>query len=184
MNRTRLALWAAGAALLAAWLSSAAGTTPGGAPPPSAAAGAPAPPVSPAPAERIDLDREVERMAAWIERAPRPRAVVRNPFTLAPLQRPAAAAREEGGGVVVPAGWAPNPAAAPAAPLRVSLVGIAADETPSGPRRTAVLSVEGQVVLARVGDEAPGPYEVRRIDDDAVDLFDPGRQTAFRLRLP
>ena len=182
MNRTRLALWAAGAALLAAWLSSAAGTTPGAAPPP--AVGSAPPPAAPAPAERVDLDREVERMTAWIERAPRPRPVVRNPFALAPLLRPSDAAREGSGGVAVPAGWAPNPAAAPAAPLRVSLVGIAVDETPSGPRRTAVLSVEGQVVLAQVGDEAPGPYEVRRIEDDAVELFDPGRETAFRLQLP
>lgn len=184
MSRTRLALWAAVGALLAAWLSSAAGTTPVAVAPPSAAGGVP-PPVSPAPAERVDLDREVERMTAWLERAPRPRPVVRNPFTLAPLRPAAAAAREGGGGgVVVPAGWAPNPGAAQATPLRVSLVGIAVDETPSGPRRTAVLSVEGQVMLARVGDEAPGPYEVRRIDDDAVELFDPGRQAAFRLRLP
>ena len=190
MSKTRLSLWAGGAALLAAWLSSAAGTTPGGllSPPPG---GAPAPlpsqaslapPTGAAAVERIDLDREVARMAAWLERAPRPRPVVRNPFTLAPRRRADAPA---GSGTVVPEGWARGPsAAARAVPLRVSLAGIATDDTPSGPRRTAVLSVDGEVMLAEVGDEVPGPYQVQRIDDDAVELFDPGRQASFRLALP
>ena len=182
MRKTRLALWAAGAALLAAWLSSAAGTMPGRAPSPAAPGGTTAPPQPAAsPAERIDLDREVARMAAYLERAPRPRPVTGNPFTLAP-QRPAAAAT--GGRTAVPDGWAPSPAsAARGAPVRVSLAGIATDETPSGPHRTAILSVEGQVVLAQVGDEVPGRYRVQRIDDDGVELFDPGRQTSVRLHL-
>ena len=180
MSGARLALWGAGAALLAAWLSSAAGTTPGvvPAPPP---AGGPAPPqTSPPPVEHIDLDREVARMTVYLERAPRPRPVVRNPFTLAPRGSAAAASTPA---PAVPAGWA-QAAAAQAAPLPVSLAGIATDETPSGPRRTAILSVEGQVILAEVGDEVPGPYQVQRIDDDAVELFDPGRQVSFRLALP
>ena len=183
MRKARLALLAAGAALLGAWLSSAAGTMPGRAPsPPSAGGPAPPPQVSPAPVERIDLDREVARMAVYLERAPRPRPVVRNPFTLAPRNPDAAAAR---GGAVVPDGWAPRPAAAAQdVALRVSLAGIATDETPSGPRRTAILSVEGQVVLAQVGDEVPGRYQVQRIDEDAVELFDPARQASFRLTLP
>ena len=186
MRKARLALWAAGAGLLAAWLSSAAGTMLGPAPSPTSAGGPALPPAARAPqgppAERIDLDREVARMAAYLERAPRPRPVVRNPFTLAP-QRPAAAVSEER--AAVPDGWAPSPvSASPGAPLRVSLAGIATDETPSGPHRTAILSVEGQVVLAEVGDEVPGRYQVQRIDDDGVELFDPGRQASFRLRLP
>ena len=187
MSKTRLSLWAGGAALLAAWLSSAAGTTPGGVPPPGGASAplpsqALAPPTGPAAVERIDLDREVARMAAWLERAPRPRPVVRNPFTLAPRRRADPAG---GSGTVVPQGWAPGPAAAaPAAPLRVSLAGIATEAAPSGPLRTAILSVDGQVMLAQVGDEVPGPYQVQRVDDDAVELFDPARQTSFRLTLP
>ena len=183
MSKTRLALWGAGGALLAAWLSSAAGTTPGAVPsPPPGGGPTPSPQTAPTPVERIDLDREVARMAAYLERAPRPRPVVRNPFTLAP-QRPAAAV--SGGRVAVPDGWAPSPvSASPDAPLRVSLAGVATDETPSGPRRTAILSVEGQVLLARVGDEVSGRYHVQRIDEDGVELFDPGRQTSFRLALP
>lgn len=122
-------------------------------------------------------------MAAYLERAPRPRPVVRNPFTLG--SRRAADTARGPGAVGVPEGWAPRPdAAVRAVPLRVSLAGIATDETPSGPHRTAVLSVDGQVVLAEVGDEVPGPYQVQRIDDDAVELFDPGRQVSFRLALP
>ena len=120
-------------------------------------------------------------MAAWLDHAPGPRPVVRNPFTLAP-RRAAAGAAERG--AVVPEGWAPGPAAAQTVRLRISLAGIAADETPSGPRRTAILSLDGRVVLARVGDDLPGPYQVQRIDDDAVELFDPGRQSSFRLTLP
>ncbi len=187
MSKTRLSLWAGGAALLAAWLSSAAGTTPGEVPPPGGASAplpsqALSPPTGPAAVERIDLDRDVARMAAWLERAPRPRPVVRNPFTLAPRRR---ADAPGGSGMVVPEGWAPGPAAAaPAARLRVSLAGIATEAAPSGPLRTAILSVDGQVMLAQVGDEVPGPYQVQRVDDDAVELFDPARQTSFRLTLP
>ena len=189
MSRTRLAMWAGGAALLAAWLSSAAGTMVP-APAPSSPPAEPAPPpqtgprarTAPSPVGRIDLDREVARMARYLERAPRPRPGGRNPFTLAPRRSAAAAAGRE---AVVPEGWARSPAAAaePVA-LRVSLAGIATDRTPSGPLRTAILSVEGQVVLAQVGDEVPGRYQVQRIDDDAVELFDPGRQASFRLTLP
>ena len=121
-------------------------------------------------------------MAAWLEHAPRPRPLVRNPFTLAPRRAAPPATERE---TVIPEGWARGPAgAAPAVPVRVSLAGIATDETPSGPRRTAILSLDGSVVLARVGDELPGPYQVQRIDDDAVELFDPGRQASFRLALP
>ncbi len=187
MSKGRLAMWVAGGALLAAWLSSAAGTMPGGAPSASRAGGSVRPPAPPpqssVPAvERIELDRQVARMAAYLERAPRPRPVVRNPFTLG--SRRAADSSRGPGAAVVPEGWAPRPAAAAqAVPLRVSLAGIATDDTPSGPHRTAVLSVDGQVVLAEVGDEAGG-YQVQRIDDDAVELFDPGRQVSFRLALP
>ena len=120
-------------------------------------------------------------MAAWLESAPRPRPVVRNPFTLAPRPRADAPGRS---GTVVPQGWAPGPAAAPAVPLRVSLAGIATEAAPSGPLRTAILSVDGQVMLAQAGDEVPGPYQVQRVDYDAVELFDPARQASFRLTLP
>ncbi len=178
-------MWATGGGLLAAWLASAAGTMPGAAPAPPRGGAAPppqaAPPPAPPQAERVDLDREVARMTAWLERAPGPRPVVRNPFTLAPRRAAPPAAERE---AAVPEGWARSPAAAPAVPLRVSLAGIATDATPSGPRRTAVLSLDGRVVLARVGDELPGPYQVQRIDDDAVELFDAGRQASFRLALP
>ena len=178
MSRARLALWAGGAALLAAWLSSAAGTMPG-----RPLAADPAPPqASPPLVEGVDPAADAVRTPARREPAAPLRPVVRNPFTLAP-RRPAAPA--DGSEPVVPAGWAPSPAPpAPDASPRVSLAGIAVDETPSGPRRTAVLSVDGRVVLARVGDELLGLYQVRRIDDDAVELLDPGRGTPFRLRLP
>ncbi len=184
MSKTRLSLWAGGAALLAAWLSSAAGTTPGGLPPPPPG-GASAPlgsQAAPSALDHVDLDREVARMAAWLERAPGPRPVVRNPFTLAPRRR---ADAPGGSGTVVPQGWTRGPAAAaPAVPLRVSLAGIATEAAPSGPLRTAILSVGGQVMLAQAGDEVPGPYQVQRVDDDAVELFDPARQASFRLTLP
>ena len=189
MSRARLAVWAGGAALLVAWLSSAAGTMPGPAPAPTGTmpgpAPAPPPVVDPAPPAAVAGSAGgPEAVATGVRRDPPPRLrpAVRNPFTLAP-RVPAPPAR--GSAPVVPAGWAPSPAgAARDASLPVSLAGIAADETPSGPRRTAVLTVDGQVLLARVGDEIPGPYQVRRIDADAVELFDPGRQTALRLRLP
>jgi hypothetical protein len=80
----------------------------------------------------------------------------------------------------------PPPEGLPELPLplpqpAVRLLGITTGrEQP--PVRTAVLSVAGELVLAKVGDAVAGRYRVESIGDDAVELLDPSVQD--RLRLP
>lgn len=183
MTSSRVAVLTGGTALLAAWLSSAAGTVPTNPPPDRSVAGntMPAHALSP-PLGRVDLDREVARLAARIEQAPRPRSV-RNPFTLAPRVPtstrppvPAVAAR--------PLPLADTPASDAGSAATVSLAGIGADRTSLGQRRTAILSFDGRVVLARVGDEVLGRYQVRLIAVDTVELLDLRDRAPLRLRLP
>ena len=182
MTYSRVAVLSGGMALLAAWLSSAAGTAPS-APVtahPIAGGVAPAQAVTPALA-RLDLEREVARLSSRLEQAPRPRHPARNPFTLTARTRATSPP---------PSAMAATPAPAPAvvdsvavAPA-ISLVGIGAERTSDGRRRTAVLSADGRVFLARVGDEVMGRFQVRRVTDDAVELLDLRDSTSLRLALP
>ena len=183
MTNLRVAALIGGVAVLAAWMSSAAGMVPS-APVTDRLIGAgsgPAQTATPAPA-RLDFDREVARLAARIENAPRPRHPARNPFRLsAPPRRtnPPPLAVEQ------------TPPLAPAVgdtrtdrPPAVSLAGIGAEPTSDGLRRTAILAFAGRVFLARIGDEVMGRFEVRAVTDDAVELFDLRDGTPLRLTLP
>ncbi|HJN44243.1 MAG TPA: hypothetical protein QF572_08720 [Vicinamibacterales bacterium] len=183
MTNSRVALLTGGGALLAAWLSSAAGVAPSTVRSdlPSGVAMTPAQAVTPASAP-LDLTREVARLASRLEDAPRPRQPARNPFTLS--------SRMETSTTSKPAPL-PPPAATPAVVERVAaagpvvaLVGIGAERTSYGRRRTAILSAEGHVVLAHIGDEVLGRFQVRAITDDAVDLLDLRDDTPLRLELP
>ena len=185
MTNTSLAVLTGGVGLLAAWMSSAAGTVPAAAEPrnqnQTSVGSAAAQAAAPTPA-LLDVEREVARLSARLEAAPRPRRPVRNPFTLTPRPRatspppPVAAA-------------APRPAPAvtdgvAAGPPAVSLVGIGVERTSYGRRRTAILSADGRVFLAHIGDEAFGRFQVRAVTDDAVELFDFSDGGTLRLTLP
>ena len=86
----------------------------------------------------------------------------------------------------------PTPAAMPPvapalqdAPPRPSLrlSGVAEKRTPEGARRTAVISGDGQLYLAGVGDTVAGRYVVVAIDPEAVVLRDTsGAETRLLLR--
>ena len=183
MTSSRVAALTGGVAVLAAWLSSAAGTVPS-VPVADGVVGvgmAPAQSLTPAPA-RLDLEREVARLSSRLAKAPRPRDPARNPFTLT--------ARTRAPPPPLPAVAAP-PVPAPAvvdsvaaAALAVSLAGIGVERTSYGRRRTAILSVDGRVFLARIGDEVIGRFQVRGITDDAVELLDLRDGTPLRLTLP
>ena len=179
----RVAALTGGAALLAAWLSSAAGTVPSVPATGSLVdvAVAPAQTVTPAPT-RLDIEREVERLASRLENAPRPRYPTRNPFTL--RSRTRATSPPPSTAVVAP-GVAPALVARLAAgPPVVSLAGIGTKRTSYGRRRTAILSADGRVFLARIGDEVMGRFQVRAVTDDAVELLDLRDGTPLRLTLP
>ncbi len=180
MTSLRVAVLTGGAALLVAWLSSAAGTVP---PVPvtdrTVGAGvAPAQSLTPAPV-RLDLEREVARLSSRLEKAPRPRNPARNPFTLAARTRAIAPPPPAVAATPVPSG-VDSVAAEPSA---VSLAGIGVERTSYGRRRTAILSADGHVFLARIGDEVIGRFQVRGVTDDAVDLLDLRDGTSLRLTL-
>ena len=150
MTPARVALIASGSALVAAWLTAATNTrqvelltdTISG-------------PVQPAvqnPAE-LELSVEMERLQMRHRIAPVPRSVERNPFEIlipgdARVQSP------------------DIPKSLPT--LTILLVGVAEDQTPDGIIRTAILSVQGEAILAapeeivadRFAVEWIGPAEV------------------------
>jgi hypothetical protein len=71
---------------------------------------------------------------------------------------------------------------APLAPT-AALVGITEDAGPDGPIRTAVLAVDEEVVLAKVGDVAGARYRVTAVSAIDVELADQQTGTTVRLRL-
>ena len=189
MTNGRVAALAVGAALLGAWLSSAAGTA---VPSPTRPAGpvvpaeAPAQRVAPDP-PRWDLEREVDRLSARLDRVPRPRTPARNPFTFqrqAPL--PTAVPAEAGAAPgLAPAPSDPAVAAARANMLpAVRLAGIAVEQTPDGLLQTAVLSAGGRVGLFVAGDNVAGRYQVRNVTHDTVVLLDLVSGGTLLLTLP
>ena len=182
MSGTRVVVLSGGVALLAAWLSSAAGTVQAPGETGLAPGVAPVAQMAAPPAARFDLQEEVGRLAARLDQAPRPRSPARNPFTLtsrARLAGPQAApvpVDAHAPAVVVDA--------LPAVPPVLSLAGIGVERVPYGRRLTAIVSAEGRVFLARVGDELMGRFQVRIVSDDAVELFDLRDAVSLRLTLP
>lgn len=186
MTNTRVVLLTGTAALAGAWLSSAAGTVSVSAPVVLNGGSPPAQSVTPAPTQReFDLEREVARLSARLEQAPQPRYPVRNPFTLSRRQTEERAAELSTmtAPPVTEALAVANVPVEPAAPT-VTLSGIGTEPTPTGVEHTAVLSVDGQVLLATTGDELLGRFQVRAVTADRAELFDLDEATTLHLTLP
>ena len=182
MTFSRIGVMVTGAGLLAAWLSSAASTTSSGWISTGMPTGGVAP-VATAPSDTglIALEQEMARLSARLDRAPRPRTPSRNPFLLG-ARAVTPSSREES--PAAPGFVAATETSTVATVPSVTLAGIAADRTPVGRRRTAILSVEGRVVLADIGDEVIGRYQVRLIDENVVELRDLQNRALLRLALP
>jgi hypothetical protein len=91
------------------------------------------------------------------------------------------------------AATAPPPAAAMALPAGAdatrpgspfSLVGLAEDQGPDGPIRTAIISRGGDLFIVKEGDPVTSQYQVARIAADVVELTDTAAGTPLRLALP
>lgn len=157
--------------LLAAWFAAAAG--------PSLAPDTNAdPPTYQAP----EPDRAVLRLAAEAERlngrlsivvAPPP--VRRNPFLFA-SKGPATVRTPDAVEPVAP----PAVAAAP----RVTLLGVAEDTNGRSVVRTAILSMGGELLLVKEGEQVGGRYRLATIDADAVELEDAVESRTVRIVLP
>jgi hypothetical protein len=151
--------------LLAAWLASAASTTF------DRQRVADASLAAPSEADPLDVDFQAQaaKLRERLATAPAPQAPHRNPFVFearAPRHAPAPPVRELAP-VDVPA--------APAAPPEPALflVGVAEDQGPQGPTRTAILSDDREgTYMAAVGGMVGGRYEVQAIGADAVELKD------------
>ncbi len=182
MTFSRVALLTVGAALLAAWMSSAASTVPSApvSESPTGVVLAPAQSVTPTPA-LTDFEREVARLSARIEQAPRPLYPGRNPFALSPRAR---VIRLRPSTAVTTSAVTPAVVDSVATGPVVSLAGIGTERTSYGRRRTAILSADGRAFLVSIGDEVMGRFQVRAVTDDSVELLDLRDGTPLHLTLP
>ena len=176
MTNLRVAVLIGGAGLLAAWLSSAAGTVPAPVTDSQIGGGTTRAQAAVPAAARLDIDREVGRLASRLDNAPRPRRPARNPFTLTSLNRATSPPSQAATLRSAPAGADRAPA--------VSLAGIGVERTSYGFLRTAILAADGRVILASIGDEVMGRFQVRAVTNDSVELFDLRDGTVLRLTLP
>ncbi|HZP49247.1 MAG TPA: hypothetical protein VFB07_11960 [Vicinamibacterales bacterium] len=126
-----------------------------------------------------DLAKEIARLHDRLRPDAPPRQPARNLFTYH------AAVHHD----AVPEAAPPKPAlsepapptAPPLPPLK--LAGIAEDEGPDGPIRTAIISAEGQLFLVKPGDALTSRYRVARVGADAVELTDTIDNSVRRLPL-
>jgi hypothetical protein len=178
MNLKRTAIIGVSGAAFAAWLSAAIAPSR----PPITSVTTPPAPVD---VSGAALASEIARLRERLRPTPAPSEATRNPFMFRSTRRVP----------VVPV--ASPPAAAGVAAtrvgeertgLRLTLAGVAEDPGPSGapPVRTAIISGNGQVVLAREGDivaDRATSYRVAAIAADSVDLVDEAAGTLRRLAL-
>jgi hypothetical protein len=168
---TLKALWLGGGGVLATWLA----VTPNQNATPSAPT-ADRPAVTRAPTAD-ELNGQADRLRS------RTRAVVLRPSTRNPFRfrdaRSAAPAADRFHSSPTPAAVVPPVQDSPVAP-QLKLSGVTEKTTPEGARRTAVISGDGQLYLAGVGDTVAGRYTVVAIDPEAVVLRAP---TGAEMRL-
>jgi hypothetical protein len=81
----------------------------------------------------------------------------------------------------------PTPASAAVAspsPLTaMKLIGLAEEQGPDGPMRTAILTAFGELLLVKEGETVARRYRVAKISGEAVELVDVSDDTALRLTL-
>jgi hypothetical protein len=168
MNLKRTATIVVVCAVLAAWLAGAS-TSNRALPPPIATA------PHPIEARGAELAGEIARLRERLRPTASPRQPARNLFAFRST-RP--------GPVVAPAVIETGSAiadapAVPAAPFK--LAGIAEDDGPDGPERTAIISGTGQLFMVKEGDDLTSRYRVTRISADVVELTDLTDGTIRRL---
>jgi hypothetical protein len=175
MTAKRAAGYCGGAVLLLAWLSSAGGIvrqTPEVQEPPR--------PVETAGTETLaaDVRAQTEKLRTRLSTAPSPQEPYRNPFAFAPRESPAPRTRRAPVETM-----APVPTLPPAEPA-IELIGVAENQTPKGPARTAIISaLSGELFLVKEGEVIATRYRVNAIGADAVELSDLVLGTVRRLAL-
>jgi hypothetical protein len=117
----------------------------------------------------VEVSAQAARLRERLAQAPMPGVNTRNPFSFA--ARPVASAVAP---VVHAAVAADEPAPVFTAPLpALTLMGIAEDSTPAGPKRTAVIGGDADALyMVSEGDAVGDRYRVTKIGVDAVELED------------
>jgi hypothetical protein len=178
MNLKRTTIVLVSAVALAAWFAAA--MTPGRAPVLPA-------PIAPTPVDRTgdELANEIARLRERLRPDPAPREPIRNPFAFRAAPLPASSAPLAGRGATG-TGAAGAGDAEPPVRLRLMLAGVAEDPAPDGVQRTAIITGNGQLALAKEGETVTDrgvAYEVRTIAADSVELRDLRDGTTHRLTL-
>jgi hypothetical protein len=126
-------------------------------------------------------DRQVLMLAAEAERLRQrlnivavQRPVTRNLFQFATRTRQVAPVPQQF--------QAPVPSVPVAPPVK--LLGIAEHSVDINPRRTAILTVEGDLLLVNEGETFGGRYRLNRVGADAAEIEDTSDNHTFSLALP
>jgi hypothetical protein len=172
MNLKRTATIGVVGGALAAWLASAANSSH----PIPRPIITPTPPIDLRGAELAD---EIARLRERLRPTTSPSQPGRNLFTFR-APRPRAAAPDIP--APAPAAVSEAPAPRPALP-QLKLAGIAEDAGPDGPIRTAIISGDGQLFMAKEGDPVTLRYRVAKISADVVELTDLTDNSVRRLAL-
>jgi hypothetical protein len=177
MTFKRTTMFLVGGAALAAWLSAA--MTPG-------RSAAPRLTITPAPmdASGAELSREIGRLHERLRPTSPPNAPVRNPFTFGSAGR--SDARRNGAATNSPTASAPVVNRVPDFAPRFVLSGIAEDPGTDGPIRTAIISADDHLFLAKEEDTIAVQgvsFTVRGISSESVDLIDTRDGSRRRLTL-
>jgi hypothetical protein len=167
MNLKRTATICVGGAAFAAWLYAA--ITPGR---PAARPVRIAP--SPIDASGAELAGEIKRLHERLRPTSAPTAPSRNPFAFGSNRRPSSSASARREAATLPLVSADLVAREPVVPLP-TLAGVAEDPGTDGLIRTAIISADGQVFLAKPGDTITDhgvTYEVGQVTAESVELID------------
>jgi Tfp pilus assembly protein PilP len=145
----------------------------------------PEPPVVPVPVQTSGTETLAEEVQAQTGRlrerlaaAPAPQQPARNPFAFAPKPLPRVRSSASA------AKAAPMPLPTIVSEPVLTLVGLAEDQSPEGPIRTAIISAEGgEVLIVKAGEFIGARYRVQGIGADAVTLIDLTTNAVRRLAL-
>jgi hypothetical protein len=169
MTPKRAAAWLGGSMLLAAWLAAAAAPT--FAPEPVVQTSAPR--VAEPDRQALELAAEAERLRQRLHIVAVRRPVIRNPFEFAPK---APASPPVAQAFPAPVSLIPTPPA-------IRLLGVAEDRVDGNPQRTAILTLEGELLLVQEGDSFGGRYRVVRVGADAAEIQDSSESRIFGVAL-
>jgi hypothetical protein len=163
MTATRAAAYLGASFLCAAWFASAAGVVTRPAPAPEQDRS-----VKTSGTETLaaDVQAQALRLREHMASAPKPREPLRNPFAFALREAP----KSRGVGPVAALRGAPPPPV-PEPPL--SLIGVAEQQTPTGPARTAIVTADSdEIYMLKEGDVLGARYRVKAVGPDSLELTD------------